>query len=266
MGKHKTIFYILLLTLVPFISGNMISVNPATNEEEMVLISASKEREMGRKLCEQIKKAYALHVDPLVQKRVEEIGQKLACGSDRKDLTYWFTVLKDKKEDNYNAFAVPGGYIYIFDDLVEVLETDDNIAAVLAHEMGHIEARHSVKRMQGSLAATALMLAVAQTGPDGGSYESANIAIGQLLSAYSRKDERQADELSLKYIKSAGFNPDGIVGALTKLTELRKNGPRLQYSSYKSHPYISERIAYLRTYINGYMDFNSYINLVSENE
>ncbi|MBU0682976.1 MAG: M48 family metalloprotease [Candidatus Omnitrophica bacterium] len=266
MYKHKKVFYICLLLLVPSMLGSMVSVNPATNEEEMVLISASKEREIGRKLCEQVKKAYSLPVDPLVQKRVEEIGRKLASGSDRKDLVYWFTVLKDKKKDNYNAFALPGGYVYIFSDLVEVLETDDNIAAVLAHEIGHIEARHSVKRLQGSLAATVLMLAVAQTGTDSGSYESANIAMGQLLSAYSRKDERQADELSLKYVKLAGFNSTGIIGALTKLKEIRKDGPRMMYASYKSHPYVSERIAYLKTHINGYTDFDSYINLVAEKE
>jgi len=264
--RKKQALLITILISVPFLLGAFFSVNPATNEEELVLIPAVKERKMGRNFDEAVKKHFTLPVDPLVESRVRELGGKLAKHADRKELVYRFTVINDKRENNYNAFAAPGGYIYIFDDLVELLDTDDNIAAVLAHEIGHIEAKHSVKRMQGSLAATLLLLASGQAQREQGTHAATNMAIGQLLSAYSRHDERQADELSVKYMRRAGFNTNGILGALGKLRKERKEAPRMAYFTFKSHPYLSERVAYLKTHINGYTDFESYINLVSDEE
>jgi predicted Zn-dependent protease len=266
MQKNKLLAFMAILLFVPFLTGGIMSVNPATDEEELVLIPASKERDMGRKVDQQVHEHFDLPVDPLVQKRVEEIGRELALGADRKDVVYRFTVLNHEEDDYYNAFAAPGGYIYIFDDLVEVLETDDNIAAVLAHEMGHVEARHSVKRVQANIGITALMLLSAHMQKEEGTSAKASTAIGQLMSAYSREDERQADELSVKYMQRAGFDSKGSVNALEKLKELRKKAPRAKYSFYRSHPYLSERIAYLRKFIKGHTDFNSYINLPSREE
>jgi len=264
--RKKQMVFAAILVSIPFIVGAFFSVNPATNEEELVLVPAVKERKMGRNFDEAVKKHFKLPVDPLVQSRVRELGEKLAKHADRKELVYRFKVLSDKREKNYNAFAAPGGYVYIFDDLVELLDADDNIAAVLAHEIGHIEAKHSVKRMQGSLAATLLVLASGQAQKEKGTHAATNMAIGQLLSAYSRHDERQADELSVKYMRRAGFNTDGILGALEKLRTERQKGPRMAYFTFKSHPYLSERMAYVKTHINGYTDFDSYINLVSNEE
>jgi len=164
----EILIFIFLVISIPFVTGGIASFNAATEEEEVVIISSEKERSMGRKIDKKVKKYFDLPADPLVQQRIRNIGKKLAENTDRKDVVYRFMVLTDEKNDNYNAFAVPGGYIYIFDDLVEVLETDDNIAAVLAHEMGHIEAKHSVKRMQGSLWLTALMLLGSQMKTGGG--------------------------------------------------------------------------------------------------
>ncbi len=251
---------------LPFVTGGILSINPATDEEEFVLVSAAKERKMGRKIDRQIRKRFDIPPDPLTQERVGRIGGKLAAGTDRKDVVYRFTVLSDEKDDNYNAFAVPGGYIYIFDDLVEALETDDKLAAVLAHEMGHVEARHAIKRMQGNLGLTVLMLLGAGMQSEEGAHARANRAIGQLVAAYSRHDERQADELSVKYLRRAGFEPAGAIGALETLKTLRKKAPRRRYCFYRSHPYLSERISYLKKSVNGYTDFDSYINIVPEEE
>ncbi|MFH1665715.1 MAG: M48 family metalloprotease [Candidatus Omnitrophota bacterium] len=254
---------ILLLTIFlicPFLSGGVASFNPATGEEEIVLVPVEKERNMGRNIDKKVKKHYSLPADPLMQERVEKIGERLSVVTDRRDMIYRFTVLNDDEEENYNAFAAPGGYVYIFEDLVELLETDDNIAAVLAHEMGHVEARHSMKRLQGNIGVTALMLAGGQMHKEEGTYAAASKAIGQLISAYSRQDEKQADELSVKYLERAGFDPNGAIGALVKLKELRKKGKIMKYSAYKSHPYLSSRLAYLNKSTKGYTDFDSYIN------
>ncbi len=263
---NKYVLLIILLLVQPFLLGGIMSVNPATDEEELIFIPPEKERNMGRKINKKVHERFDGSVDPLMQERIERIGEKLAAGSDRKDMVYRFAVLKDDeaKEESYNAFAVPGGYIYIFSDLVGKLKADDNIAGVLAHEMSHIEAKHSVKRLQGSIGVTALMLLGTQMKVEEGSGASLNAAIGHLMASYSRQDERQADELSVKYMRRAGFDPNGTVGALEVLRAIRKKAPRMKYSFLKSHPYNSERVAYLKNFIKGYADFDSYINIVSE--
>ncbi len=264
MLKRKKLIFTAFIMLAPFLSGWIFTVNQATDEEEMIFIPPAKERSMGRKLHKKILDKFDLPVDPLMQERVSRIGEKLARAGDRKDIVYRFTVLDNEKDNCFNAFAAPGGYIYIFDDLAEAVETDDNIAAVLAHEMGHIEAKHAVKRMQGNVAIAALMLVSAQMKSEKGTRGKAACAITELMGAYSRQDEKQADELSVKYLKDAGYDPRAAVKVIEKLKALRKKAPRARYSYYRSHPYLSERASYLEKYARGHASFDSYINLVTD--
>ena len=263
---NKLIPFIALLTFSPFLIGSVLTINPATDEKEIIFISAAKERNMGRRIDEKVREHFNLPVDPLVQKRIQEIGERIAAGADRDEIIYRFTVLDHEKDDFYNAFAAPGGYIYIFTDLIDALETDEKIAAVLAHEIAHVEAKHSIKRLQGNIGATILMILGSQVSKDGRSTEEANMAIAQLMAAYSRHDETQADELSVKDLKRAEFNPEGAVDSLKSLKKLRKKALRMKNTFYRSHPYLSERIADLKKYIKGYTDFDSYINLVTDKD
>ena len=121
MTKNKFFPLLTVLLYVPFLMGGIMTINPATEEEELVFVPAAKERNMGRKIHKKVLKHFDEPVDPLVQERVSRIGKKLALGTDRKDIVYRFTVLDHEKDDFYNAFAAPGGYIYIFTDMVEVL-------------------------------------------------------------------------------------------------------------------------------------------------
>lgn len=232
--------------------------------DDIVPISVEKEKKIGASIAKQVGEEFEDTDDPLIQKRFEEIGKRLACVSDRPNLGYQFKVLKAKgpeKERYYNAFAVPGGYVYMFDAMLEMLETDDKIAAVTAHEIGHICAKHSVKRLQKSLGANILMLLALVTARDGKSIAEANRALAQLMMAYSREDELEADRLSVTYMEKAEFDPNGVMESLLTLKELRKEGRERKYISYRTHPYLSERIAYVRTELLGYTDFDSYINL-----
>ena len=237
------------------------SFNPATEDEELILIPPDKEESMGRKLHAQIMEHYPDPVDPAMQYRVRNIGYKLSDVAERKNIVYRFTVLQSDKKNNYNAFATPGGYIYIFDTFVKALKNDDLIAAVLAHEMAHGEALHAVKRAQGSAALTALMFVSTQVEKQPGTTVKFNSAMGHLVASYSRNDERQADELAVKYMKKAGFEPSAVVGAMECMQDLHKNSRLYRYATYKSHPYLSERISYLKKIVNGRHDFDSYSNL-----
>jgi len=260
----KTLFFIFSFTFCASHASGLVSCNPATDKEEVIFVPRKKEVQMGRNIDEQVRKRFDIPVDPLIQERIEKIGEKLAAGTDRKDIVYYFRVLAHKKDDYYNAFAAPGGYIYIFEDLVEAMKEDNKIAAVLAHEMGHVEAKHSVKRLQGSFGAAALMLLGAQMSAGGGESAKINDAVNQLMASYSRHDERQADELSVKYLERAGYDAASTIGALEELKRLRKKGARRKYMLYQSHPYVSERIAHLNKLIKGYTDFDSYINFTQD--
>lgn len=237
--------------------------------DDVIPISVEKEKNIGASVAKQVETKYKEVDDPLIQKRFEEIGERLAAVCDRQELVYHFKVLKageGEREDYYNAFALPGGYVYMFEPLIEFMETDDKIAAVTAHEIGHVNAKHSVKRLQGSLGANALMILAAVAAQDGRAVAEANEAVTQLMMAYSREDEIEADKLSVKYVKAAGFNPDGVMESLLTLQEWRKEGPERKYTSYRTHPYLSERIATARSDIRGYTDFDSYINLPEQKD
>lgn len=264
--RNKLLIFFLFVSFAAPAAADIQSFNPSIEEEDIIFIPTEKEKNMGRSIDAQVRETYCLPVDPIMEERVEGIGERLARVADRKDVVYRFAVLKGEEKDNYNAFALPGGYIYIFSDLVDALKTDDKIAGVLAHEMGHIEARHPVKRLQGSIGATALMVLTTQMPAEAKTKNEANAALGQLLAAYSRHDERQADELSVKYLKEAGFDPRGSLEALKTLQALRKKGPRVKYSSYRSHPYVSERLSDIKKDIKGHADFDAYINTTTRGE
>ena len=262
---HRFIIFIVCLLFAGVIGAGF---SEAISGKDIIPISTEKEKRMGESIAREVEKKFDEVDDPLVQKRFEDIGRRLAGICDRQDLIYRFKVLKAKgnKEKYYNAFALPGGYVYIFDALTEVLKTDDKIAAVTAHEIGHISSRHSVERLRSSLGVNVLMILALAVARDGRTVAEANQALAQLMMAYSREDEFEADRLSVKYVKKAGFNAEGVLESLLTLRELRKKGREMRYTFYKSHPYLSERIAAARTEIKGYTDFDSYINLPEKKE
>ena len=139
---------------------------------------------------------------------------------------------------------------------------DDEIAAILAHEIGHIAARHSVKRLQASLGYTLLRVLALVASKDARFKRGTDIALSQLMLGYSRDDELLADKLAVKYINRAGYNPEAIISLLEKLERLETNAPiRPLVASYmRTHPYLPERIAAVRREIYGIMEFTDYIN------
>lgn len=235
--------------------------NLATGREEFILISPENEAKMGESLSKQVEKKFKLDKDYTNQEKVDLIGQKLAEVSDRKEIIFHFRVLDDKMD---NAFALPGGYIYIFKRLLERLETDDEIAAVLAHEIGHTCARHSAKRLQNILGYEMLRFLVVKGAEDSYSRYKANQAINQLMLAYSREDEFEADRLAVKYLKKAGYKPEAVITVLDKLIKWQMAGPTKPKRYYHTHPYLGARRAVVAKEITGQMEFEDYINITPE--
>lgn len=265
MGRH--FLAILLLVSIPLQVGFFgKGYNRATQKDELIFISTEREKKIGASIAKQVEKQFEETDDPLLQKHIEGIGKRIAEACERKDVIYRFKVLKAKREDDYNAFALPGGYVYIFDALLEKLKNDDEIAAILAHETSHIAAKHSIKKLQASIGVNALMLLGVGMGTDSRTFAKAGNALNQLMVSYSREAEVEADKLSVRYVKKAGFNPESVISVLETLQALKKKGPIRRYMYYKTHPYLSERLAKAKIEVRGKMDFDSFINLPEEEE
>ena len=150
--------------------------------------------------------------------------------------------------------------MFVFKGLVDKVSRDDELAAVIAHEIAHVVARHSIKRLQGSVGYDILRILMAVTGAGSGDAGRIDAAFGQLIMSYSREDEALADKLAIKYLKEAGYDPWAVVSLLKKLQEADRTAPIRPYTSYRSHPYVADRIRMVKQELSGEVDFNDYMN------
>ena len=229
-----------------------------TGEEETYYYSTDKEVKMGESISKQVESEYPPVEDLLIQQRVQEIGKKIAAVCDRKEVGYHFKVLKN---DEINAFALPGGFIYVNSGLLIKTSGDDEVAAVLAHEVGHIVARHSIKKLQGVMGyslARILMVVVPQAGEVGA---TADAAFTEIILGYGREDELLADRLGARYAKLAGYNPRAMISFLEKLQETNRYKPLAPKSYFKTHPYVPDRIREVKLELGEKLDFSDYVNI-----
>jgi len=237
--------------------------NLATNEQEYLFISREKEISMGRNIAERVEEKFKADPNYTNQEKVDAIGQKLAEVSDRRDMVFHFKILVE--EDMKNAFALPGGYIYLFKDLVDELE-DDEIAAILAHEIGHVCARHSIKRLQTGLGYQVLSILVVAGARDSYTKRKAYEAFGHLMMAYSRQDELEADRLAVRYLKRAGYDPEAMVRTVDKLIKWQMNSRTRPKRYWYTHPYLSARRSATNQEITGQMSFDDYMNVPDDED
>ncbi len=239
------------------------SYNVATHHQEVTFTSTDKEVEMGRKLAQKVRSELKLAVDEPMQERVRAIGQKVAAVSDRHDLVYSFEVVKD---DGVNAFSLPGGYVFVNEGLVKKAASDDELAAVLAHEVGHVAARHSIKRYETGIGASIAQIAgvvASRRSPDS---RGIGVALQAALLAYARQDELDADRLGVKYMRAAGYDPKAMLSFLEKLHKVDQD--KLQYMPRgivrpyyaMTHPYVSDRVRAVKEELYGVADYIDYLN------
>ena len=231
----------LLLVVVP--AG--CATNPATGDRMFSLISERQEIEMGRAYAEQIGATMPRYDDPDLQAYVEQIGQRLAATSERPHLPWSFTVLDDAA---VNAFAVPGGHLYVTRGILTHFNSEAELAAVLGHEVGHVTARHSVEQLSRQQLLGGLLGV--------GSIFSEDVrrmsgfgaaAIGILGLRHSRDDEHQADSLGVRYALNEQYDPREAIKVHTMLgrhTELRSGRGVPNWLA--THPSSADRIERIR--------------------
>ncbi len=221
--------------------------NTATERNEVILISTSSEVAMAHSIHDQISSQNKIIKETDESRRLERIGQRVARVSDRQDFQYHFYLIDS---DEMNAFTVPGGNIYFYAGLLRRLATDDQVAAVLAHEVGHCAAKHTVKKFQAALgynvARNVLVSILALEAPGAQSVAGlgADAVMNLATSAYSRRDEYEADRLGIKYLYLAGFDLNGMIQAFDILQEATK-GDHVPLIL-RTHPFLKDRIAAVR--------------------
>lgn len=200
------------------------SVNPVTGRQERTVMDERSELAEGRKAHEQVLKEYGALANPALQQYVNGIGQRLAKSSQRPNLPWTFTVL-DSPE--VNAFALPGGYIYVTRGIMAYLDSEADLAGVLGHEIGHVTARHGAQRATrqqnaglGVLAATVLGAVLESRGMSGAAEAagqvSQTVAAGYIAS-YGRDQELQADQLGAEYLARNQYDPKNMIDVIRML-------------------------------------------------
>ncbi len=212
------ILWIVVLVVLLFGLGGC-SVNPVSGDQDFVLISEEQEIAMGRKAHADILKQYGgAYANSELAAYVQRIGETLAAQSHRNELIYRFSVL-DSTE--VNAFALPGGYIYVTRGLLAYLGSEAELAAVLGHEIGHVTARHSVRQKSVEVLTDAAARIGAQFLPPGMNGAVAGQVIGTLQTAlvrgYGREHELESDRLGAEYLARSGYDPEAMLGVLRVL-------------------------------------------------
>jgi predicted Zn-dependent protease len=214
-------------------------------KKSLILISTGEEVEIGKQVAADVESKERVLNDPTVQSYVNKIGQKVVGVCDRKDLNYTFKVLDN---DEINAFACPGGFIYIYKGLMKTMDNEAQLAGVLGHEVAHVVARHSVKKLQ-QIYGVSLLIQVALGDQSDAVQQLVGAAAGVILLGYGRDNEFEADEYGTLYEGKAGHNPDGMAQLLGKFKALQQNPPNTLEKLLSTHPPTSERISRVKTYI-----------------
>jgi len=213
------------------------------------LFTEEQEIELGKRFSREVQKQYPLYTDAQVTAYLSRIGQRIVRVSDWPDLPFSFYVILDTAQ--VNAFALPGGHVYVYTALIREAESEAELAGVLAHEIAHVTARHATERltlMYGYEFALQLLLG---ENPSELSRLVANLfATGGLL-AYSRKNELEADRLGVAYLMRAGYNPRGFLTFLQKLQRLAQRKPSRIEIWFSTHPDTEERIRRVQKIIRG---------------
>lgn len=207
-------------------------------------LSEKDEIEIGRQAAAAVEKEQKILRDETVRRWVDRVGQRLVKKSGRPNIAYTFKVV-DSPE--VNAFALPGGFIYVNRGLIAMATSEDEVAGALAHEIGHVVARHGaeqIRRAQATELGLGALGAVLGKGTKG---EIAGVASKMVASGvfmkYSRDAEREADRLGVENMTAAGYDPHGMITLFEKLESLRKEQPNAVEKFFASHPSPEERIA-----------------------
>jgi predicted Zn-dependent protease len=225
------------------------ATNPVTGKSDYVLMSEQQEIALGQRYNREILKEMPPYEDAKLTAMVQSIGEQLAAHSHRKDLAYRFTIVDSP---SVNAFALPGGFIYITRGMLAYLNSEAELAAVLGHEIGHVTARHSVRQHSAATTTSVLGAVVSvATGIDGVD-DLTNMAGTAIVRGYGREHELEADRLGAQYMARSGYDPEAMLEVIGILKDQEKyekkraaedgREPNVYHGLFSTHPKNDTRL------------------------
>jgi len=202
-------------------------------------VSLEQEWQLGNQMAAQVEQQVRLVRDPVALAYVRSVGERIHRQTPLANLPFDFEIVDDP---NVNAFALPGGHVYVNSGLIAQADQADMLAGVMAHEISHVVARHVIKQMeqQQTIGAIGTIL----LGQDPGVVQTllANIIAGGAMARFSRADEKEADDMGLQFMYAAGFNPNGMLEMFQKLLAMEKGRPGAVEKFFSDHPLTQDRI------------------------
>ncbi|MCU1349276.1 MAG: peptidase [Acidobacteria bacterium] len=210
-------------------------------------ISLDQEWQLGDQLAAQVAQQVQLSRDSEAVSYVNSVGRRIQAATPLAGRPFHFYIVNDP---SVNAFALPGGHVYIHSGLIAQADHANMLAGVMAHEISHVVARHSLKQMQQAQGINVLGSILLGQNPGALQQILAQVVAGGAMARFSRADEKQADDLGLGYMAAAGYDPHGMLEMFQKLASLEKSSPSAVEKFFLDHPVTTDRIHDIENRIN----------------
>lgn len=230
-------------------------------------ISVREEEELSREFLKVVLKQFQLIKDPIIVDYVNDVGQKVVSVLPPQPFKYHFYVIE---KDSYNAFASPAGHIFVNSGLIEAMESEEELAGVIAHEIAHVSLRHISKKIERSkkigMATLAGVIAGVLLGSGGAAEAASAVTVGTLAAgqsvalAYSRDDEAEADQVGLEYLNRAGYSAQGLLVMLKKMRSRQWFGSKQIPTYLQTHPASESRMVYIDIWLAKHEKVQTNIN------
>lgn len=252
---------IIVIGVITYYSQTEKRANPFTGEEVRVILSPEEEVALGLQSVPEMARHFGGELrEPVQKNRINRIGARLLAakedilkrrGKEDFDYPFEFHILADDR--TINAFALPGGQVFITSALLSQLPGEDAVAGVIGHEIGHVLAWHSNKQMAKNSLLQSIATAAAVATSDGGGGQAVGQMVGQLIQTkYGREDESQSDRIGVQLLIVAGYNPEALIEVMDVLERSKGDGPRPP-EILSTHPYGETRKAQIKEYIQFFL-------------
>jgi len=211
-------------------------------------VSLDDEWQLGNQLAAQVESQVQLNNDPRLNAYVRDVGERIHARTPLANRPFTYKVINDP---SVNAFAIPGGHVYVNTGLIQQAEKADMLAGVLAHETSHVVARHAIKQIEQQQEIAAIGGILLGQNPSQVQTIIANILAGGAMARFSREDEKEADDLGVGYMSAAGFDPHGMLEMFQKLLSLESSQPNAVAKFLSDHPTTQSRINDIQKRIQG---------------
>jgi len=205
------------------------------------LLSVEQEKQLGAQIAAEVEQQETVLQDPALQAYINQVGQRVAAVVERRDVVYQFKVID--APDTVNAFALPGGHMYLYTGLLRLMENEAELASVMGHEIAHVSSHHHGEGMTRQYGVQMLSNIVLGQEPGGAARVARDLALGGGMSWFSRENEREADVKGMQYMVRAGYQPEAMITFMQKMLAAdQAAGQPRQLAFLSTHPATQARI------------------------